>query len=201
MTIGRAMSLALVAALATAGCGKKDGDAAAGNESASATTPAAPAAAALDPCSLVTSEEVAAITGDKVVKSSSDHGTCTYATDDSDGATITVDTADAAGKMKIDRDSAKLLGGMGAAVADKGGAGADVNAKLHEGGDSQPGLGDDSLWGMNSQLSVRKGGTYVAATPPGMHSRISYSGNPLISDDDKRKMAVALAEKALSRVK
>jgi hypothetical protein len=147
---------------------------------------------------LVTPEEMTAITGDKVVKAAAEAGTCTYETDDVGGATIAIDTADAKGAMEVARSAAGVMSEMGAAVADQGGAGADANAMLSESG--APKIGDEAMFGANSQLSVRKGETYLAITPPMMHSRMSYSGNPLISTEDKRKMALAIAEMALSRI-
>ena len=183
----------MAAMLAACGSGDKPAD----DKSATAT-PAA-AAAAIDPCSLLTVAEVTEIVGDKILSAKADGGRCAFATDDMDSVAIEIDQADAKGRMEIDRKVGGTLAGIGGAVADQGGPGADVNAMLQEGGDT-PKLGDEALWGPNTQLSIRKGNSYIAISPPIMHSRISYSGNPLISTDDKRKMAVALAEKALARL-
>ena len=187
-----------VAALALAACGS-GGDA--GNEADAARNAAVAAAGKpIDPCSLVTAEEVGAIVGDTITATNPGDGSCTYETADAQAASVVVevDTKDAANHMQVERDTAKVLGKMGSAAAGEGGAGADVNAMLSDSSEA-PGIGDEALFDINSRLSVRKGDVYVAVEPPMMRSRMA-GGSPLLSGEDKRKMALAIAEKALARL-
>ena len=186
-----------VMALALAACGS-NGDA--GNEADAARNAATAAAKPIDPCSLVTAEEVGAIVGDKIVTAKPAEGRCTYETADAQASSVTVevDQKDAANHMRVERDTAKVLGKMGEAAAGEGAAGQDVNAMLSDSSDA-PGIGDEALFDINSRLSVRKGIVYVAVEPPMMRSRMA-GGSPLLSAADKRKMALAIAEKALSRL-
>ena len=62
-----------------------------------------------------------------------------------------------------------------------------------------PGLGDEALFDINGRLSVRKGNVYLAVEPPMMRSRMA-GGSPMLSTADRRKMALAIAEKALTRL-
>ena len=185
--------VALVAAL-LAGCGN-NGESA---DNATAASSGASPATQADPCSLLTAEEVAAVTGDKVTGANADGNTCTYATDDADGVQVEYYASGGKAEMETAKSAAEVMGKMGDAVAGGSGAGNDVAAMLNEGGKAS--IGDAAFFGPNSQLSVVKGDAYVAITPPIMHSRISYQGNPLISAEDKRKMALQLAQKALAKL-
>ena len=183
-------------ALALTACGSQtDGD----NTAAPAGAGTA-VAATTDPCSLVTNEEVATIIGEPVTGTEKGEGSCTWQTADAQASSVMIELnqSDAAGEMATAKQAAGILKDMGGAVADQGGAGADVNAALSDSGDT-PKIGDEAFFGPNSQLSVLKGGSYIAISPPMMRSRMS-AGNPMLSSDDKKKMALAIAEKAVSRL-
>ena len=182
--------------LALSGCGSQSGE---GNAAAEETA-AGPAAAATDPCSLVTTDEVGTIIGEPITGMEKGDGSCTYQTADAQASSVTLELnqSDAAGAMDVARKAAGVLKDIGSSVAGEGGAGADVNAAISDSGDT-PKIGDEAFFGPNQQLSVRKGNSYIAVTPPIMRSRMS-AGNPLLSGDDKKKMAVALAEKAVTRL-
>ena len=176
-----------------------------GDQSANTAAPAAagqpaPAVAGADPCRLVTADEIAEIIGQPITAKAAHDTSCQYQTADAAASSVTVeiDQADAAGAMALQRKAAGMLKDAGGAVAGEGGAGADANAMLSEGG-AAPKLGDEALFGPNQQLSVRKGASFIAVTPPTMRSRMA-AGNPMLSAEDKRRMAVAVAEKALARL-
>ena len=189
-----------VIAFGLAGCGGANSDSgnAAAENQATEATPAA--TSGTDPCTLVTVEEVRAVIGDKVTSSAASNGGCQYQTADAMASSVTIELnqTDAAGAMDIARKAAGALKGIGSAVADQGGAGADVNAALSDSGDS-PKIGDEAFFGPNQQLSVRKGASYISVSPPMMRSRMA-AGNPMLSSDDKKKMAIAIAEKAVTRL-
>ena len=53
---------------------------------------------------------------------------------------------------------------------------------------------------MDKQVAYQvNGDVYFSVTPPTMRSRMS-GGNPMLSADDKRKMATAVAERVLSKL-
>lgn len=196
------MKLTFVAtmALAVAACGSKADKA--GNDAVQANADGPVGAAGVkDACSLITRDEVGAIIGDKVVATKPSAGSCEYDTADPQASSVTIELNqdDAAGQMDIAKRTAGFLKGMGARAAKEGGgAGQDVNAMLSESGDT-PKVGDEALFGPNQKLSVLKGKIYIAVQPPIMRSRTT-GGNPLLSTDDKKKMAIAIAEKAVSRL-
>jgi hypothetical protein len=188
---------AALVALTLVGCGSEDSSSGtAETENAVAET----AASGADPCSLVTSEEIAAVIGEPIVGKAANDGRCEYQTADAAASSVTIelDQADALGAMDVARKAAGVLKDVGGAVADQGGAGADVNAALSDSGDS-PKIGEEAFFGPNQQLSVRKGSSYIAVSPPMMRSRMA-AGNPMLSAADKKKMAMAIAEKAVSRL-
>lgn len=189
-------SLAVVAIL-VGGCGADSGNdnraAQAGGEKV--------AQEQTDPCSLVSAAEVGEIIGDKIVATKPADGSCTYETEDAQASSVTIELnqTDAAGQMEIARSAAGVLSDMGQEAAKEGGqAGQDVNAMLSDSGD-RPKVGDEAFFGPNQQLSVRKGNSYLAVQPPIMRSRMA-AGNPMLSSDDKKKMALAIAEKAVGRL-
>ena len=192
----RIIGLGVGAAVALAACGSSES----GNVAEAGNSAGAEAGAAIDPCSLVTADEVGVIVGDKIVAAKPGEGRCTYETADAQASAVIVevDQKDAKNHMQVERDTAKVLGRMGGAAAGEGPAGQDVNAMLNDSTDA-PGIGDEALFDINSRLSVRKGNVYVAVEPPMMRSRMA-GGSPLLSAADKRKMALAIAEKALSRL-
>ncbi len=168
--------MAMMLSVGLAACG--DGGNA--NDVAAAKPTAAPAAAAgTDPCSLVTTAEIVAIIGEPIVAKAAHDGSCQFQTADAAASSVTIELnqTDAAGQMALQRKAAGMLGAGGTA----------------------PELGDEAMFGPNAQLSVRKGTSYVAVTPPIMRSRTA-GGNSTLSADEKRKMAVAIAEKALARL-
>jgi hypothetical protein len=191
--------LAALAALALASCGSagKSNSAGPANEESAA----AASSEAVDPCGLVTAKEIEAVVGDNIVETTPEEGSCTYATEAGQAASVTIesDLADGKGAMEIARKVAGTLGELGAAAANEGGgAGQDVNAMLSETGGA-PNLGDEAFFGANSQLSVRKGNSYIAVQPPIMRSPMGQ-GNPMLGSADRKKIALAIAEKALARL-
>ena len=195
----RKSALAALMALAAAGCGSSSESS--NNEAASTASATGAAAPQADPCSLVTPDEMGEIIGDKIVAAKPSDGSCTYETQDAQASSVTIELnqTDAAGQMDIAKRTAGVLKGMGGAAAKEGGAaGQDVNAMLSDSGDT-PKVGDEAFFGANNQLSVRKGSSYIAIDPPIMRSRMA-SGNPMLSSDDKKKMAIAIAEKAVGRL-
>lgn len=182
-----------VAGLVLAGCGGESGN---GDSSAAA----AAAATELDPCSLLSGEDVARITTDKVSKVDRNGATCRYRSEPNDGVEIVVRASGGAEQMDIARRTAKLLGGIGNAVADKSGAGADVNAMLDAGASAAPALGDEALWQANDTLAVRKGDAFIEVTPPLMHDPADHAGNPLIGKEEKRNIATKVAAALLDRL-
>ena len=191
------IALAATAALAACGGNKADGDSTSAGDG---PAPPATAAAATDPCSLVTPEEVGSVIGEKITGTEKSDGSCTYQTADAQASSVTIELnqTNAKGEMEAQKSAAGVLKDMGSAAAGQGGAGADVNAMLSESGD-MPKIGDEAFFASNQQLSVLKGSSYVAVTPPMMRSRMS-GGNPLLSAGDKKKMAIAIAEKAVARL-
>lgn len=195
-TCGTALGLLLLA-LATAGCGSQSNEknAPAGMADAGTTE-----TAAVDPCALVSKEDVAAATGGKILAAKAEGDNCTYEGEDAQASsvTVTVKRDGAAEEMNNIRAAAKFLGGMGKEMAKGEGAQGDVGNMLAGGG--TPGtLGDESLFDINQQLHLRKGDIYLAVAPPIMRSRMS-GGNPLLSREQKRAMATAIAQKALDKL-
>lgn len=189
---------AALGALALAGCGSGEQQPAGSEGNA---TDSAAATAQTDPCTLATADEIGAVIGDKIVATTPGEGSCTWETADAQASsvTITLNQSDAAGQMKVARDAAGILGDIGAAAAEQGGAaGRDVNAMLSDSGDA-PKIGDEAFFGANAELSVRKGNSYIAISPPMMRSRMS-GGNPILSTEDRKRMAIAIAEKAVARL-
>ncbi|HVF37541.1 MAG TPA: hypothetical protein VNA29_06320 [Sphingomicrobium sp.] len=189
-------SCAVLLAIGVTACGSKPE-----SEGNGATAAGTNVAAAADPCTLVTAEEVGAILGDTIVATSPTDGGCTYETADAQASSVTIelDQADAKGAMDVARSAAGVLGEMGAEAAREGGAaGEEVNGMLSDSGDTAR-LGDEAFFGPNQQLSIRKGNSYIAIQPPMMKSRMA-AGNPMLSAGDKKKLAIAIAEKAVARL-
>lgn len=182
-------------ALAAQGCGSEPAA-----ENAAVPAASAPAAAGADPCALVTKEEVAAAIGEAVVEAKAEGGTCSYETEDAMASSVTVEVTrtGGAGEMQAARDAAGVLGRIGGKMAEGKGAEAQAGEAMAEGG-AAPGLGDQAFFGANQQLHVLKGDSYLAVSPPTMRSRMS-GGSPLLTGDQKKAMARAIAEKALARL-
>jgi len=194
---GRSLRFTLICGLALAaqGCGSEPG-----GDNAAALEASDNASAEADPCALVTREEVTAAIGETVVKAQSDGEGCSYETEDAMASSVKVEATRTGGarEMQTAREAAGVLGRIGGEMAQGKGAEAQAGEAMAEGG-AAPGLGDQAFFGANQQLHVLKGDSYLAVTPPTMRSRMS-GGNPLLSDDQKRAMARAIAEKALARL-
>lgn len=162
--------------------------------------PALAAGPEVDPCSLLTAEEVSKIIDDKIVATAGDSDSCRYSTDDSDGVELEYSPTGGQRLIDIDRKAGAVLADMGRSVDKEGGAGADVNAMMSDGGDPAD-LGDEAMFGMGGQLSVRLGDAYLSITPPIIHSRLTHRGSVLIGKEEKRQMAIDLARHALTRLK
>ena len=187
-------------ALAAQGCGSDPGGGNAAAPQASDNASAGSAAAEGDACALVTKEEVAEAIGEAVVQAQSDGEGCSYETEDAMASSVKVEVTRTGGasEMQAAREAAGVLGRIGGKMADGKGAEAQAGEAMAEGG-AAPGLGDQAFFGANQQLHVLKGDSYLAVSPPTMRSRMS-GGNPLLSDDQKRAMARAIAQKALARL-
>lgn len=200
MDISRSWRLAMVCALAIAakGCGADPADR---NEAGPANDSGTLAAASAgDPCALVTREEVAAAIGEAVVKAQASGKACSYETEDAMASSVAVEVVRTGGaaEMEAAREAAGVLGRLGGEMVKGEGAEAQAGEAMAEGG-AVSGLGDEAFFGANQQLHVRKGDSYLAVTPPTMRSRMS-GGNPMLSAEQKRAMAKAVAEKALGRL-
>lgn len=186
-------------ALALTACSKPAGDNA---TTTTTTTTTATETATLDPCSLLTPAEMTAITTDRVKEATADGDTCKYVSDpNDDGVTLVAVRTGGKDKMETAKRAANLLEGMGGAVKDKGGAGADAAAMMKKDSAAVPQLGDQTMWGMNNTLSVLRGDAYVEVTPPLMHDPANHSGYPIVRSEEKRAIAVKVAQAALARLR
>ncbi len=189
------ISTALAATLALSACGGAKTDSATG-DTAAASTSGAP----VDPCSLLTGEEMTAITTDKVTALDRNGAECNYRSAPNDGLQLTVYATGGAAQMETVHQTAKLLGGIGSGIAGMGGAGADVADQLKQDKSAGPALGDEAVWQTNDTLAVRKGDVFVQVSPPIMHDPANHPGYPLIKKDDKRAIAQAVAAKVLAKL-
>jgi hypothetical protein len=190
------LSLALIGLSACGSSGEEQKQ----DSNQSAATESKAEVAAIDPCSLVTAEEVALVIGEKVLAAKAEDNGCIYETEDADASTVNVEVKQggAAEEMETVRGGAKLLGNIGGGMKDKEGAVGDVGnvlAAKQEGA----GVGDDSLFDASGRLHIRKGDFYVVVGPPIMRSRMS-GGNPLLSGAERRKMATEIAQKAVRKI-
>lgn len=192
----RAMTIGLMttAALVLASCGSSDRTGAEGSDTA------AVAEDAIDPCSLITAQEMTAITSDAVTRADRGGATCHYRSNPDMAVQVTVQASGGAEHMETVRNAAKLLGGMGASVAGQGNAGEDVADILSEDKSAAPPLGDEAIWGMNDTLSVRKGDAFVEVTPPLMHDRANHPGYPIVSKEEKRRIAARVVAKVFAKM-
>ena len=195
----RAMIAMLAAGLVLAGCGSKAKDDG-GTGDGGGTTVAAQGGD-LDPCSFLSAAEMTAITTDAVTNLERREGTaCIYHSKPDVDTDVTVHATGGAEQMATAHRVAGLLGGMGSAVADKGGAGADAAALLKPDATAVPKIGDEAMWGMNATLSVRKGDAFVEVTPPLMHDPANHAGYPLVPNAEKRAIAVKVATAVLAKL-
>jgi len=188
----------ILAGILLSGCDDEDH----GGQAAAKAKPSAPAKAAarkVDPCAYTTPGEVTAITTDAVIRATASDDTCVYHADPDDGVQVTIHAGDGVKQMEVVRRSAEVMARMGDAVRDKGRTGADVGAMLQKDKDPPPALGDEAMWGVNATLSVRKGDFFVAVTPPVMHDPLNHPGYPLVSRDDRRRIALEVVQKILEK--
>ena len=155
---------------------------------------------AFDPCSVLTTQDIAAITTDAVSGAERQEQTCVYHSKPSDGVQVTIYPTDAERQMAAVHNAGRLLGGMGAAVAGKGGAGADVANILKPDARPVPKIGDEAVWEPNATLAVRKGDAFVEVSPPIMHDPANHPGYPLVKDEEKRAIAQRIAEQVLAKL-
>lgn len=190
-----ALSLVLIV---LSGCGSAENEQVTTTNSEAGRTEAA--AAALDPCSLLTSEAVASVIAEKVVRAQAEGDSCTYETEDAMASAVRVQIKrqGAAEEMEAIRRAGGVLAGIGGEMKGGEGAAADVGEALAK-KQATPGLGDESLFDANSALHVRKGNAYLMIAPPTMRSRMG-AGNPLLSAQERQGMAVALARQAMSKI-
>ena len=186
-------------ALAVAGCGSESSnEASAADQDAVASGESA--AGSADPCSLISKDDIAAVTGEAVVETKAEGNTCRYETDDAMASSVQVDIKQSGGKeeMEIARTAAGALGSIGEEMKNSGGAEADAGELVSESA-AAPRIGDQAFFGANQQLHVLKGDSYFAVSPPQMRSRMS-GGNPLLPVEKKREMAVAIAQKIVTKL-
>ena len=187
-------------ALTLAGCGPKP-SAPANATAAASDKPAAAAAGPFNPCGVLTSDAVAAVTGIKVTKTEVIDHDCHY--DDAvndDGTVLSIYRTGGQEQMQAIRESNKLLGGIGAAVSQQGDVGKAVQASITppaQGG--APALGDEAVWQPNAALAVRKGDIFVGVRPPIVQDPANHQG-VMISDADKRRISQKLAEETLAKL-
>lgn len=197
----RRFALVCVAALAVQGCGSGGADGDASQQAGAGTNSAAPsAAAAADPCALVTKEEVQAATGESILEAKAEGDGCTYETDDAMASSVRIEIkrTNGAKEMQTAREAAGVLDRMGAEMADEKGAEGDAGAAMKSGGEAG-GIGDQAFFGSNEELHVLKKDVYFTVSPPTMRSRMS-GGNPMLSAEQKWEMARAIAEKVAGRL-
>ncbi len=183
-----AICLMLAGGLTVAGCSSSSA-----GRAVSATT-------STDPCSWLTNAEVTAITTDVVTRTDSNGATCNYHSDPNDGMQVTVYPTGGAAQMETARTSARVLGGIGGSIANKSGAQGDVGAMLKQDTSAPPKLGDEAMWELNDALAVRKGDAFVDISPATMHDPATHTGYPLISKQEKRAIATAVAAKILAKL-
>jgi hypothetical protein len=182
------------------GCGKPDADAAKADRPATVEAAKPAAKASVDVCALVPKDAVGAVIGQPIVNVVPGKGSCKYETEDAGASSveIVVSRDDPAGQMDVVRKAAGALGSMGAAMESGKGATADVGQMVQGSGDLA-GIGEQAFFDSNSTLHLLHKGLYLSVMPPIMKSRMG-PGNPLLSKEDRRAMAKALAVKLLVAV-
>jgi len=186
-------------ALAVAACNAKTTNETSGPAEEVAASGVDPAAA-VDPCSFVSKEEVTAVIGESIIQTQADGRTCSYETDDAMASSVQVEIKQTGGseEMEVARSAAGVLGNIGDDLNGSGGAKGDTGKILTDSA-SAPAIGDQAFYGVNQQLHVLKGDVYFAVSPPQMRSRMS-GGNPLLPSEKKREMAAAIAEKIVGKL-
>lgn len=201
---GLASAALLLAAMVLAGCDQKHATQPSANTTATnSSTPTATAArhAPVDPCSVLTGDEVSAVTGLKVTKTEVIDRDCHY--DDAfneDGTVLSIYPTDGKEQMQAITDSNKLLGGIGSAASHQSDVGKDVQASITPpAAGGAPSIGDEAVWQPNDALAVRKGDTFVGVRPPIARDPAGHHG-VMFSDADKRVISQKLAEAALAKL-
>ena len=192
---GGAAALLGLLALGAASCQQK-----AETDGSTAPDTAAPAGMArvVDVCTLVPKEAVAAAIAQPIANVAPGQDSCKYETDDAMASSveIVVKRQGAAEEMDTARKATGILSDMGAGMASSEGAKGDVGGMLQNSG-AVSGVGEQAFFDSTQTLHVLNKGTYVAVTPPMMKSRMS-AGNPLLSTEERRAMATAIAQKVLA---
>ena len=118
-----------------------------------------------------------------------------------DASALQVDVKATGGReeMEVMRKVSGTISDIGEDLKGEGGAKGDTGEILAERG-AAPKIGDEAFFGANSQLHVLKGDAYFAVLPPHMKSRISTAGNPLLSSEQKREIAVGVAQKIAAKL-
>lgn len=191
--------IALVAVSTLNGCGSNNAPETGQQDNAQTAEAAASPSPEANPCSYISAKEMAEITSDPVIDTVVEDNSCTYKTRHNDNLRIAVSLHDGAKQMAVARRAVGVTEGMGATVADKGGAGADVAAMTKRSADD-PQVGDDAIWGMVGILYARKGEAYVEVYPPTIHDPTAHKGNPLISQQEKRKIVTTVADKVFAKL-
>ncbi len=190
--------LAASLALALSACGGEAGNEPSGGTGDGAAS-GAKTAAASDPCSMISKEDVTAVTGEPVLEAKADGDTCHYTTeDDASSLEVLIKRSGGAEEMDVARSAAGALGAIGNEMKGAEGAEGDTGELLSERA-SAPAIGDQAFFGANRQLNVLKGDVYFAVSPPTMRSRMS-GGNPLLSGEQRREMATAIATKIAAKL-
>ncbi len=194
--------LLCVVALATTGCdSRSSGEAAApGANVGGSTTNPRQASKALDVCSLVTREDVAATIDEAIVQVEAKGDTCSYQTEDAMASSVEIEVKQTGGKdeMQTAREAAGFLGKIGADMKGAKGAKGDLGTMLDD-ASSVSGIGDEAFFGANQQLHVLKNNVYFTVSPPMMRSRMG-SGNPMLTAEEKREMARVIAQKVAAKL-
>jgi hypothetical protein len=153
-----------------------------------------------NPCAFVSNDEVAKIIGQPIVRANAEDDVCTYETDDAMASSVKVQIKrNGANEMQTARQATTALHDIGSEMKVSSGAEGDVGSALTE-KSAAPDLGDEAFFGSNSELHVLKGDTYVAVLPPMMRSRMS-AGNPMLSTEDKRAIAIGIADKVIAKLR
>jgi hypothetical protein len=195
------LALALVA-LILSGCGSKPAEQNDSNTiAASSPAPVVNASDNFNPCSVLSNDEVTAVTGLKVTKTDViDHDCHYYDELNEDGTAISIYRTGGKEQMQDIRSANKLLGGIGSAVSSVGDVGKDVQSSITPpAANSSPAIGDEAVWQPNDVLAVRKGDLFVGVTPPVAQPPANHHGM-MFSDADKREITQKLAGAVLAKL-
>ena len=189
--------VALVLAVSVGACGSGGDEgansAAAGNAAQTAASNAGP----IDPCSLLTLEEVSKAIGEEVIAKRPGEGSCTYETADPESSSVRIELAesDAAGRMNsARRTEGALEDASGVSLEDGAVAGEEMNVLGADGFDR---FADEAFFDVETNLNVRKGYRYLKVAPP---VRRLKSGDPTLSKEERQRIAMEIAQTALQRM-